>query len=807
MQTSDYWQKRTLQVEDALNKRGIDYFHDLESAYTRAAADTEKEILKLYTRLATGNGVSLSEAKRLLTTNELKEFRWSVEEYIKYGRENAISGEWMKQLENASLRYRISRLEAMKIQMQNQVEVLMGHEADTFSHAMGDIYTEGYYRTGHMIQTGFGIGSTFASIDPARIEKVLAKPWAPDGLNFSERIWGKHRPELVSRLHTGLTQSIIRGEDPQKLINKISHEFKVAKSKAGNLVMTESAYFGNLGQQECYNELDVEMQEFCATLDTHTSETCREMDGKVFKSTDIQIGVNAPPLHCRCRSVMVPYFEDNITERAARDPKTGKTVNIPSNMSYKDWHSQFVEGKKPVKPATFKDKLSGVKTDLADKKKALASQQVERQSKNTELKIVNEDIEELKRKRMDLQVKQETYERLKDRDFDAEIAEQTKLKDMHAKRVAKLEAEHSRFYDRPASGTPEREAWREWRKTVDFESLFDDLVDEKSKLSRAEIEIKHLMEQKNIRAGIDIDDVTKRLKKVDDTLFDKGTRVLTLTDDIARIDDDILNARTGIENTYKQAGQMVIEELDGKTFITDEAIEAAQKEMNDARWAYMKADREHYDELYAKYKEICAKVDDLTKNKHIRNAEQVKDVLSQVRELGASDATKLRKVHLKNSRSKVASAIERAYEHYPREWVDTSAAHSGVSLKKTMRGYYSDRKLEIAISGWDEGTQFRCAVHEIGHRFEHTLNGLADVEELFYNRRTNGEKLAWLGKGYGKGELTRKDDFLSSYMGKYYDGEFYELVSMGFEYAYTNPAKLLKDKDMAEWIYGLLTLF
>ena len=30
---------------------------------------------------------------------------------------------------------------------------------------------------------------------------------------------------------------------------------------------------------------------------------------------------------------------------------------------------------------------------------------------------------------------------------------------------------------------------------------------------------------------------------------------------------------------------------------------------------------------------------------------------------------------------------------------------------------------------------------------------------------------------------------------------------MGFEYAYTNPAKLLKDKDMAEWIYGLLTLF
>lgn len=345
MRTSEYWQKRTLQVEDALNNRGIDFFHELERAYTRAAADTEKEILKLYTRLATENGISLTEAKRLLTTNELEEFRWLVEEYIKYGRENAVSEEWIKQLENASLRYRISRLEAMKIQMQNQVEVLMGHEADTFSRVMSTIYTEGYYRSAHMIQTGLGVGSTFASIDHARVEKVLAKPWTSDGLNFSERIWGKHRTELISRLHTGLTQSIIRGEDPQKLINKISKEFDVAKSKAGNLVMTESAYFGNVGQQECYKELGVEMQEFCATLDLRTSEICREMDGKVFKSTDIQIGVNAPPLHCRCRSCMVPYFEDNITERAARDPKTGKTVMIPGNMSYKEWYEKFVKNK------------------------------------------------------------------------------------------------------------------------------------------------------------------------------------------------------------------------------------------------------------------------------------------------------------------------------------------------------------------------------------------------------------------------------------------------------------------------------
>ncbi len=340
--TNDYWRGRTLQLEDALNNKGVEYYHDLERLYQKAANETTKEINKLYTRLATENGISLSEAKKLLTGNELDEFRWSVEEYIRMGKENAIDQLWMKQLENASLRYRISRLEAMKIHMQNQVEMLMGNELDGFSKVMADVYTEGYYRNAHLIQTGMGLGSSFAKLDTNKISKVLSKPWCADGLNFSQRIWGNHRPALINDLHTLLTQSIIRGEAPDKVITKIAKKYDVAKHKAGNLVMTESAYFGTVAQQDCYKELDVERQEFVATLDNRTSEICQMMDGKVFKSSEVQIGVNAPPLHCRCRSVMVPYFDDNITERAARD-KDGQTVYIKGNMKYDDWYKKFVE--------------------------------------------------------------------------------------------------------------------------------------------------------------------------------------------------------------------------------------------------------------------------------------------------------------------------------------------------------------------------------------------------------------------------------------------------------------------------------
>ena len=43
-------------------------------------------------------------------------------------------------------------------------------------------------------------------------------------------------------------------------------------------------------------------------------------------------------------------------------------------------------------------------------------------------------------------------------------------------------------------------------------------------------------------------------------------------------------------------------------------------------------------------------------------------------------------------------------------------------------------------------------------------------------------------------------------MGKDYGGSSYEIVSMGFEMAYTEPVELLKDKDMAELIFGILAI-
>lgn len=347
MKNSEYWKERFELLEQSQNQRGIQCYADIERQYRQAQKQIEGQIAAWYQRFADNNSITIQEARRMLTSRELEELKWDINEYIRYGEENAINGTWMKQLENASARYHISRLEALKLQTQQSIETMFGNQLDSIDSTMRDIYKSGYYRTAFEIQKGVGVGWDFATLDDKTISKVINKPWAVDGKNFSERVWG-NRQKLVNELNTELTRNIILGQDPQKAIDAIARKMNTSKNVAGRLVMTEEAFFSSAAQKDCFNELDVELFEIVATLDSHTSEICQEMDGKVFPMSQWEVGVTAPPFHVWCRTTTVPAFGDefdNIGERAARD-KDGKTYYVPGDMTYKDWQKAFVEGDK-----------------------------------------------------------------------------------------------------------------------------------------------------------------------------------------------------------------------------------------------------------------------------------------------------------------------------------------------------------------------------------------------------------------------------------------------------------------------------
>lgn len=346
MKNSEYWKLRFEQLEQAQNGQGAAAFAEIERQYKEAQKQIEGQIARWYQRFADNNGITLAQARQYLKGAALKEFQWDVQDYIKYGQDNALMGGWMKELENASAKYHISKLEALKIQTQQSLEVMFSKQMGTVTGAMGDIFESGYYHTAYELQKGFNIGWDIAGLDQSQIEKVLSKPWAVDGKNFSERIW-TNKEKLISELHGELTQNIMLGADPQKAIDSLAKKMNTSKQNAGRLIMTEEAYFSSAAQRDCFNELDVEQYEIVATLDSHTSDICRSLDGKHFPMKDFQAGVTAPPFHVYCRSTTVPYFDEDfgdIGERAARDEETGKTYYIPDDMNYEDWKQTFVDG-------------------------------------------------------------------------------------------------------------------------------------------------------------------------------------------------------------------------------------------------------------------------------------------------------------------------------------------------------------------------------------------------------------------------------------------------------------------------------
>lgn len=345
MKNSEYWKLRFAQLEESQNKLSEMSRSEIDQLYRQAVKEIEGKIDTWYRRLAANNGVSMAQARKMLSASELKEFKWDVHDYIKYGQENALSGQWVKQLENASAKFHISKYEALKIQTQQSLESLFAKQSGITAEAMKEIYQSGYYHTAFEIQKGFGVGWDISGIDQNQLEKVIAKPWTVDGKNFSERIWS-NKQKLISEVHNELTQNIITGADPQKAIDAIAKKMSTSKYNAGRLVMTEEAYFSSAAQKDCFEDLDVEEYEVVATLDSHTSDICRSLDGKHFPMSEYKAGVTAPPFHVFCRSTTCPWFADDfgeIGERAARG-EDGKTYYIPADMTYGEWEKTFVEG-------------------------------------------------------------------------------------------------------------------------------------------------------------------------------------------------------------------------------------------------------------------------------------------------------------------------------------------------------------------------------------------------------------------------------------------------------------------------------
>jgi len=156
--------------------------------------------------------------------------------------------------------------------------------------------------------------------------------------------------------------------------------------------------------------------------------------------------------------------------------------------------------------------------------------------------------------------------------------------------------------------------------------------------------------------------------------------------------------------------------------------------------------------------------------------------------------------------------LDTALAAYPSDWVARSAASGPIRVKqrKRTRAKYSDHEPSMTVD--PTGVLSDDTLHEMGHRFEHTIVEMRVAERGFYEERTKDSPQVTLKSlkphsNYRRDEVTRPDLFPEPYMGKRYSfgdvghqrnsnsytsAEAYEVFTTGYPMV-TGRSKLPKD--------------
>ena len=329
---SEYWQKR----EAYKLKKGLKDLKKIEKelvkAYKEAMDNIGKEISNLFYKYADDNNLSYKDAQKLLNGKEYKEFKHDLKTYMKLIEETGDE-ELLLELNTLAMKSRISRLEEMFYQCGKYINEVYESTNKRLQIAYSSTIKDNYYQTIYDIHKAIGVGASFSYIDNDMIKEILAFPWS--GRHYSQRLWS-NRTKLKNAMVEELTQMLIQGKGVKETSKALSKRLDADLKNCIRLIHTEHSYFMGESTARAYEEMNVDKYQFLATLDNRTSEICQKLDGKVFDLKDRVVGVNASPMHPRCRSCEIPYIGNDYSTRFARDSK-GKRIEIPSNITYKEW--------------------------------------------------------------------------------------------------------------------------------------------------------------------------------------------------------------------------------------------------------------------------------------------------------------------------------------------------------------------------------------------------------------------------------------------------------------------------------------
>lgn len=329
-----YWLKRELANSAKAHNFAEKKLAKLKREYQRAIKTIEQQINDFWEQYATEEGITVTEAKRKLSTSKVKP---DLDEYFRLVKEinDPVAQAMLREM---GKNIKLSRLEHLKLRIEKEVTRLFGIEQNTAKETLSEAYEFGYYRHIYEIQKSIGAGKDFEVLTPRAVDRAISTAWS--GKNYSKRIW-ERRKLLAKKVEQIITQGVILGESNQKMAAKLSQAVQVSYSRAKTLIRTETNHVYNQATLKGYEATGADSYIFLATLDARTSEICQSLDGRKFKLKEAQVGKNYPPMHPNCRSTTIPDVSG--AQEGTRIARFGgEKYKVPGDMTYGQWYNEYV---------------------------------------------------------------------------------------------------------------------------------------------------------------------------------------------------------------------------------------------------------------------------------------------------------------------------------------------------------------------------------------------------------------------------------------------------------------------------------
>lgn len=310
MKNRDYWLKRKIERNNRSIKEENELLEEIFELLAECYEETLNNIYEFYGKYADKEGISISQAQKLLTPIELKENAKRIKRLVEVADKIDTSTPFGKQ---------------RKKQIEKEIRLLRGRGKITREMLLNDAINEEWIKVALEMDKKLGehlamnyersfkealeeAGEKTTKIARKTIESAILMPTF--AYHFSDTIW-KNKDKLIAFINTEVRKGVVQGIDVRKTAKKLQESMEVQKYQAKRLVVTETASIQLNGTLEGYKQSGVvEKVQVLVAMDKRTCGKCKDHEGAIVELSKAVVGDNIPPFHPNCRCSIVVYFDE-----------------------------------------------------------------------------------------------------------------------------------------------------------------------------------------------------------------------------------------------------------------------------------------------------------------------------------------------------------------------------------------------------------------------------------------------------------------------------------------------------------------